>query len=175
VPTILKANTLLSAALAGVFYLFFMFAKHDPLLCAVIPFLNDPYDAVGSFAAISSILLVLNALVQSFRPYRTPPTEEQKVYLIRTQMAIALAALITLVSDLVAMARHAVMWLRTSVAGELIVLLGLVAVGAIVVVYLIRRSMNMIDLPMRALARGHGCVAGGHPHSGHLPRATDSR
>jgi hypothetical protein len=146
-PTIFKANTLLSAALAAVFYLFFMFAKHDPLLSAVIPFLNDPCDAVGSFAVISSILLVLIALVRAFRPYRTRPTEEQQVYLIRTQMVIALVALITLVSDLVATARSAALWLETSVAGELLVLLGVVSVSAIVVASLIRRAMSGINLP----------------------------
>jgi hypothetical protein len=158
-PTFLKVNTLLSAVLAATFYFFFMFAKHDPALSAVIPFMNDPYDAVGSFAAISSILLVLIAVVRTFRPYRAAPTEELKVYLARTQMAIALAALITLGSDLVAMVRYAPMWLGTSVAGELIALLGVVAVGAVVVVSSIHRSMRGIHLPRRTRWLAAVCVS----------------
>jgi hypothetical protein len=148
-PTSLKANTLLTAALAAVFYLFYMFAKHDPRLSAVAPFLNDPYDAIGSFAAISSVLLVLLALVRAFWPYRTLPTEAQCLFLSRIQLAIALAVLITLASDLVAMVRHPSLWLGTPAAGELVALLGGVAVGVIVVIYLVRRSLRDITLPVR--------------------------
>jgi hypothetical protein len=153
-PTHFKVNTLLSAALAGVFYVFFMFAKHDSMLSTVAPFLNDPYDTVGSFAAIASILLVLLVLVRAFRPYRTTPTEEQKVYLIRTQMAIVLSALITLASDAVAMARHAEMWMGTPLTGELLALLGGVATCAVAVAYCIRRSMSVITLPRRLRWKG---------------------
>src|SRR5262249_31146582 len=117
-PASLKSTTLLSAALAVVFYLFFMFAKHDPRLSTVAPFLNDPYDAIGSFAAIASALLVILALTRTWRPYRAQPTAAQQVFLSRTQLAIALAALITLASDVVAMARHPSLWMGTPFTGE---------------------------------------------------------
>jgi hypothetical protein len=158
-PTFFKTNTLLSAALAAIFYFFFMFAKHDPMLSAVAPFLNDPYDAIGSFAAIASVLLVLIALVRAFRPYRTPPTQEQKVYLTRTHMAIVLMVLITLVSDSVAMARHISLWLGTPLAGELLALVGGVTICAIVVAYFIRRSMSTLTLPKRPVWRGAVAVS----------------
>jgi hypothetical protein len=144
-----KAMTILTVALATAFYSFFMFAKHDPSLSAIAPFLNDPYDAIGSFAAIASVPLVLLALLRAFRPYRTPPTTEQQVYLIRTQLAIALAALVTLAGDAVAMARHTGMWLGTPLAGELLALLGGMTVFALVVIYLVRRAMSTIMLPTR--------------------------
>jgi hypothetical protein len=147
-PTSLKATTLLGAALAAVFYLFFMFAKHDPRLSAVAPFLNDPYDAIGSFAAIASGLLVTLTLVRAWRPYRTPPSETQQVFLGRTQLAIALAVLITLAADLVAMVRHPSQWLGTPHTGELVALLGGVAVAAFGVSYLVRRSTRGITLPV---------------------------
>ncbi len=153
-PARFKVNTLLSAILAAVLYLFFMFAKHDPMLSTVAPFLNDPYDAIGSFATISSILLVIIALVRALRPYPSPPTEERKVFLIRTHMAIALAVLITLAADLVAMARHPSLWLRSPLAGELIALLGGIIAFALAAVLLIRRSMSGITVPTRLTWRG---------------------
>ena len=149
-PAVFKVNTLLGVAVAAVFYLFFMVTKHDPALSAIVPFTTDPYDAIGSFAAIASVPLVLLMLVRAFRPYRTPPTAEQQVYLIRTQLAITLAALITLVGDAVAMARHTGLWLGSPLTSELLALLGGVAVLALVVTYLIRRSMRSITLPMRS-------------------------
>jgi hypothetical protein len=149
--------TLLSAALAAVFYFFFMFAKHDPALSAVAPFGDDPYDAVGSFAAISAIFLVLIALVRAFRPYPSPPAEEREVYLVRTQMAIALAALITLAADVVALARHTSLWLGTPLAGKLIALLGGMILCALAVAFVIRRTLRQIALPTRS--RWTGAVA----------------
>jgi hypothetical protein len=145
----MKATTLLSAALAAVFYLFFMFAKHDPRLSTVAPFLNDPYDAIGSFAAIASALFVILALARTWWPYRKQPTEAQHVFLGRTHLAIALAALITLVSDLVAMVRHPSLWLGTPYAGELVALLGGMALADVVVIYVVRRLARNSRLPMR--------------------------
>jgi hypothetical protein len=146
--TVFRLNGALTAALAAAFYVFFMFAKHDPILSSIVPFSNDPYDAIGSFAAIYSILLVLIALVRAFRPYRSPPTEEQKVFLVRTQMAVALAALITVVSDGVAMARHVAVWPQSRSAGELVALVGGMGACAIAAILLIRRSMSAIHLPV---------------------------
>jgi hypothetical protein len=144
-----KTNTLLSTVLAVTFYLFFMFAKHDPVLSVIVPFSNDPYDAVGSFAVITSVILVIIALVRAFRPYRNPATDEQKVFLIRTQMAIALAVMITVVTDLIAMLRHLSTWLGTPQAVELIVLLSGITIYAIAVGYLAQRSGRGINLPVR--------------------------
>lgn len=143
-----KTNTLLSAVLAATFYLFFMFAKHDPVLSVIVPFSNDPYDSVGSFAAIASAILVIIALVRAFRPYRNPATDGQKVFLIRTQIAIALAALITAVTDLIAMLRHLAIWLGTPQAVELIVLLSGITIYAVAMGYLAQRSGRGINLPV---------------------------
>jgi len=49
-PGRLKRSAVVVAAFAGFFYWGFMTAKHDPSLRDIVPFGEDPYDAVGSFA-----------------------------------------------------------------------------------------------------------------------------
>lgn len=144
-----KMNTLVCTVLAGLFYGSFMFAKHDPRLSTVAPFLNDPYDAIGSFAVISSIIFVAIALVRAFRPYPLQPRDEQKVFLARTQMAIVLAVLITTASDSIAMLRHVPAWAGTPYQGELIGLLSAMIVATIVTGYLVRHSLQGVLLPLQ--------------------------
>ena len=118
-----------------------MFAKHDPHLRSIIPFGDDPYDAVGSFGIIVGILVALLSLVRAFRPYRKqPPTTAQCVYLVRSQEAVVLAVFLTLLADAVAMARHLSRWVAEPSSGELVLLLvGLLAV-TLGVQWLIRKS-----------------------------------
>jgi hypothetical protein len=47
-----KVNSVVMLALTAAFGEFFMFAKHDAALGAIIPFGDDPYDSVGSFCMI---------------------------------------------------------------------------------------------------------------------------
>ncbi len=129
-PRALKRNAVIVFGLAAVFSWSFMFAKHNPALRTVIPFGDDPYDAVGSFGVIVGVLISLLSLVRAFRPYRNPPSSAQCVYLVRSQHAVVLAVLITVGADVIAMARHPGTWTGTSSRNELIVLLaGLAVVG----------------------------------------------
>src|ERR1700721_1023691 len=48
----LKRNAILVSGLALFFWWAFGFAKHDPALRSIIPFGEDPYDAVSSFGVI---------------------------------------------------------------------------------------------------------------------------
>jgi hypothetical protein len=127
--------------LANFFWWSFMFAKHDQHLRSIIPFGDDPYDAVGSFAAIVAMLAALLSLVRAFRPYRNQaPTNAQCVYLMRSQETVVLAVLLTLLSDVIAMVRHPSLW-ATGTSGRLLIMLLVgVAVIALAVQLIIRHS-----------------------------------
>lgn len=108
---IYKVNAAVVLVLAVLFHWLFMFTKHDAALSKIIPFGDDPYDAVGTFAVVIGILIALLSLARAFRPYRPhAPPIEHRVYLVRAQTAVVLAVLITLVSDAVAMTRHPTTW-----------------------------------------------------------------
>lgn len=141
-PRILKRNAVIVFGLAIIFYCVFMFAKHDPHLRSIIPFGDDPYDAIGSFAIIVGILVAILGLVRAFRPYRKePPSKAQRVYLIRSQEAVVLAVLITVAADTVAMARHPSM-LVGAASRELLALLSGITVVALGVHWLVRNSIS---------------------------------
>jgi hypothetical protein len=109
-----------------------MWAKHDPVLRDVIPFGEDPYDAVGSFGVVAGIPIALAALVPP-----APPSTAQRMSLVRTQAAVVLIVLITLASDAVAMARHPLAWVGAAARDELIALLAALALAAVGVQLLI--------------------------------------
>ena len=122
-PTKLKISAIIAIALALLFSVFFDTTKHNPFLSAVNPFAEDPYDAIGSFALQAVILLGFLALFRAFRPYRKErPSHEGHLLLVRTQITIVLAALVTLAGDLVALIRHVSLWSGTRAGVILIVL-----------------------------------------------------
>ena len=145
-PQTLKRNAVIIFGLASLFYWSFMFAKHDPALRDVIPFGDDPYDAVGSFGVIVGMLIALLSLVRAFRPYREAPSTARRVYLIRSQEAVVLAVFITVASDVVAMVRHPSMWVGAASRDRLIALVGGMAIVAVAVQLFIRASQkNLLE------------------------------
>ena len=150
-PKLQKLASLVALALAALFGVFFLFAKHDPSLSAIIPFANDPYDAVGSFAAIVSALLAGLALLRAFRPLRrSPPTRTDRAFLARTQMAIVLAVLTTAAADAIAMGRHPSMWLSQPGGRGLLLLVTGMAALATAVGFLVRYSAREVMSPRAA-------------------------
>ena len=147
-PRTLKRNAIIVLALAIWFYWSFMFAKHNESLRNVIPFGVDPYDAVGSFGVVIGMILAMLALVRAFRPYRDRvPSIAQRVYLIRSQMAVVLVVMITLAVDIVAMARHRA-WVNSPSRNELVALLAALALVGVAVQLLIRtgqRALPKVD------------------------------
>jgi hypothetical protein len=142
-PARLKRNALAVLVVAAAFYWFFMFTKHDPHLSLIMPFGEDPYDAIGSFCLIVAILLVLVSAFRAFRPYQQGlPSPLQKVYLVRTQSAVPLGILITLASDVVAMARQPALWLGKPETFELLALLAGMAAFSLLALVAIHRSVE---------------------------------
>lgn len=144
-PKVLKRNAVIVFVLGCLFYWSFMFAKHDPALRNVIPFGEDPYDAVGSFGVIVGMLIALLALLRAFRLYREIPSPTQQVYLVRSQQAVVLTVFMTLASDMVAMARHPSMWVGAASRDRLFALVGGMAVVTAAVQLLISSSQEKIS------------------------------
>ncbi|HUY80920.1 MAG TPA: hypothetical protein VMU92_04285 [Acidobacteriaceae bacterium] len=105
-----RLNAVAVSFLAVLFYWLFLFAKHNGYLRHLIPFGDDPYDAVGSFACVAGALLAFTALVRAYFPYRSGPDRRQKLYLVRSQMAVVLAVFLTAAADATAMARYPEQW-----------------------------------------------------------------
>ena len=130
-PGRLKRSAVVVAAFAGFFYWGFMTAKHDPSLRDIVPFGEDPYDAVGSFAVIVAVLVAVLSLARAFRPYRSSgPSSAEVTYLLRSLATVALAALITVGSNAIAMVRHPSQWLGAGATVDLVVLQGVMLVVA---------------------------------------------
>jgi hypothetical protein len=152
-PKNLKRNAVIVCGLAALFYWSFMFAKHDPGLRSVIPFGEDPYDAVGSFGVVVGMIIALISLVRAFRPYhQSPPSTAQRVYLVRSQAAVVLGVLITLAADTVAMVRHPHMWIGAASRNVLVALIGGLAAATVAVQLLICASQR--ELPEPGSKRG---------------------
>ena len=114
-PKRLRINSLIVFVLALLFAFFFDFTKHNPLFAPLNPFAEDPYDAIGSFSFQAILFLGALSLFRAFRPYRkAQPSDEQKLFLVRTQVTIILSILVTLLGDLIAMVRHVSIWSRVS-------------------------------------------------------------
>ena len=143
----LKLNSIVVLAIALLFNWFFMLAKHDRALSAIIPFADDPYDSVGSVAVIVVDLLAVLSLVRAFQPRRAGSvTRLGKLFLARTHMAIAIAPLVALAGDLVAMARHPFAWTGKPGTWELLALMAGMAAASGAGLLLVRLSMRGIDL-----------------------------
>ncbi|MEO6816141.1 MAG: hypothetical protein ABI177_05520 [Edaphobacter sp.] len=143
-PTTLKRNAVIVLGLAGLFCWSFLFAKHDPALRNVIPFGDDPYDAVGSLGVIVGVLVALLSSLRAFRRCRETPSVAQLGYLIRSQQAVVLAVFLTLAVDAVAMARHASMWTGAGTRNRLLVLLGVLTLVTAAVQWLLRAAQKRV-------------------------------
>ncbi len=164
-PTILKRDAIAVLGLAALFWWAFMFAKHDPALRGVIPFGEDPYDAVGSYGVIVAMLVAGLSLVRAFRPSRgESPSAAQCTYLVRGHQAVVLAVLITLTADAVAMARHPASWLAAASRGKLGATLVGLAIAAAAVLRAVRSSqlelLGAERVPWRTIATAALSVIG---------------
>jgi len=115
----LKRNAILVSGLALFFWWAFGFAKHDPALRSIIPFGEDPYDAVSSFGVIAAALLALVSAARAFLQ-RWAGRSGQPIYVLRAQVAVPFCVLVSVAAEAVAMARHTSMWLGSPGCGGLL-------------------------------------------------------
>ena len=139
-PNDFKRNSVLCLALAAFFNWGFMFAKHDAALRGVIPFGDDPYDAIGSFGIFVALIVAVVAMVRAVRRYPVPVSATQRLFAIRAQTAVVLVVLITLGADAVAMVRHPGVWIHSPAVARLIALLAGLMLAAVGVQSLINGS-----------------------------------
>ena len=134
--------TLAAILLTVAFFAFFMTTKHDPLLSRIMPFGNDPEDSIGSFGVIiSGILSIVATARTGLLVRKRTPSPRQSLFLARTQLAVSLAALITLEADLIAMARHPSRWLGQPGQAELLLLVvGMLVVSTLLVWIILRAA-----------------------------------
>ena len=136
-------GSLLAAGVAAVFLLFFQFTKHDPTISAIMPFGDDPYDAVGSFGVVIAGLLSLLAIMRAVQA----STTRRQVLAARTQAAVAAAVLVTLGADAVAMGRHVPTWLGHPSAPELLALMSAMLALALLLWVVARVSVRESSAP----------------------------
>ncbi len=137
----LRRNAILVSGLALLFAWAFGFAKHDPILRTIIPFGDDPYDAIGSFAFITSVLLALVSFVRAFFPGLVGRSGAA-IYVLRAQAAIAFCVLVTVTADIVAMGRHPSMWIGAAGQAKLLLLLSALVASSLAVLGLTRNSQR---------------------------------
>jgi hypothetical protein len=103
-----------------------VFAKYN--LPRVTPFIQDPCDAAWAFAFFTIALIVVVSIVRAFRPYRNgPASAAQRIFGIRSQQAFVLAAFMTLLADVIALARHPSMSISAASRNRLLASLGILA------------------------------------------------
>jgi hypothetical protein len=88
-----------------VFCLFFQVSKGGPFR-QVNPFLNDPYDAVGSFAIQGALLIGILTYARALRLFDDPTQATKTRLILRGNGLVLFAIWITLVTDAVAEIVH---------------------------------------------------------------------
>ena len=141
--SLFKLNSIFIICLAVAFLMFFQFTKHNPMLAVIIPFGNDPYDAVGSIGVIIAGLLAVFAFIRAF--YKVLE-ERRRIIIARTQFSVIAVIFVTLIVDSVAMVRHIPMWFGQPGAEELLALMIGIFILAMLLSFAIRYSVHEIRL-----------------------------
>ena len=138
----LKRNAVLVSGLAIFFWWSFEFAKHDPSLRSIIPFGDDPYDAVSSFGVITATLLALVSLTRAFFPQGVGRSG-RPIYVLRAQLAVPFCILVTLAAQGIALLRHTTLWVGALGSRRLLVL---VATQAVLSLLTLSILMNNVEV-----------------------------
>jgi hypothetical protein len=132
-----KIDALLVCGLSLLFSYAFFLLKHHPAFRDIIPFGEDPYDAIGSLAIIAGNLLAATCLVRVFLP-QLVGRSGGSLYVARTQAAVALCFLMTVFTDAIAMLRHLSQWRGSSAEHALLMTLGTLLAASLGVLIVVR-------------------------------------
>jgi hypothetical protein len=141
--------TLTTCFLAALFWIFFNTSKHDPMLANVGVFIEDPFDAVGSFGIQLVTLAALLSLIRVFRPHAWDAISNDRIVLILRGNALSFASVaVTLAADGVVMLRYLSQWTGAPTGWVLAALVtGLLALTALLGWWVFRLgwSLNLFD------------------------------
>lgn len=143
----LKIAAVLVLGLSILFYFFFDFCKHAPVLGASNPFAEDPYDAVGSFGIFLAFVSAVLTMLRVFRPsQQDKPADGQIVLYLHAGTVALLAVVITLAADAIGLGRAVVTSGSFPAAGPLAAILGgmtLITLGAGWIFLRVARSVKI--------------------------------
>ena len=126
-----KFVTVITCLLTLLFWIFFDISKHDPTLAQVNVFLEDPFDAVGSFGIQLALLSALVSFVRILRPYPKGISANHLLLILRGNAVSLLSIAVTLTADVIAMLRYLHEWIGSFEGWRLaICITGLMALTA---------------------------------------------
>jgi len=143
-----KFATVMICLLTLVFWIFFDASKHDPTLMKANVFVQDPYDAVGSFGIQLAMLSALISFVRILRPYPQGITLNHLLLILRGNAVALLSIAVTLTADMIAMVRYLSEWTSSSTGWILALLIGgLMALTAWAgwMVFHMGRTLNLLS------------------------------
>jgi hypothetical protein len=112
--------------------LFFFAAKHRLPLARVLPFGEDPYDAVGSFGFQLALATAAISFLRAVRRYGgSGVPAAQAALVLRGCVATLLAVFVTMQADAVALLRHPRVWMRSPLGSTLAIGLLVVALASV--------------------------------------------
>ena len=132
---------------------FFFAAKHRSPFARVVPFGEDPYDAVGSFGIQLAVAAAAISLLRGARRYGGGFPAPTAALVLRGSVAALLAVFVTIQADVVALARHPRAWTHSPIGTAL-------ALGLVVVALASLAGASLLGLALRrALPEARTCAA----------------
>lgn len=139
---------LATCLLVALFWIFFDASKHNPALVKANVFIEDPYDAVGSFGIQLAGFSALVSLVRIVRPYPKGMISSNLLLILRGEAVALLSVAVTLTADAIAMIRYLPEWTGSAAGWRLAAFIcGLMALFALAgwVVLHIGKSLNLLS------------------------------
>jgi hypothetical protein len=139
--------TLAVCLLTALFLVFFNVSKHYPALVKVNVFIEDPYDAVGSFGIQLAVLSALVSFVRILRPYPKGIASDNLMLILHGSAVSLFSIAVTLAADTIALFRYLPEWPISSAGWLLAVCVGgLMVLTALAgwMVFRIGQSLNLL-------------------------------